>query len=498
MPAARYTRLWMIAALACVVALVYWPSTLFVYEKWIDADSKTYTHGWLILLVCIALVFRSRRELAGVPAHPSRAALLALACVSAIWLLFYRGSIESLEVSLQPLIFWLAITAAFGWYIGRLMLFPVAYFYFAVPVWDVINMPLQHLTVLAMRGALALTGPPALISGEVIHIPNGIFLIEGGCSGLHFMIVGLAVAALYGEQRHDPWRVRVRQLTLMAGLALLANWIRVFTVIQAGYLTDMQSYLVRVSHYGFGWCVFAVALLVFFWLAPMLEPPAAESTGAESAGAAPLPERESAGRIQLAAFVATVATLVALPALSAAVRLAHPAPPAGTVGPLDPRGDWRAVPVDIRSAWLPVFAEADELKRQAFGNNAGATVEVLTVAYRTQRQGAELVGETSSIFGDDLQPLTERVVSDAAGAFREAEVVDRNDNLSLLWWRYQVAGRTLVRPFIQQLWYGLNATVWDPPSGLVALRTVCGEDCSSARGTLRQFVAESDVVRNNR
>jgi len=489
MQAARYTRLWMIAALACVIALVYWPSTVFLYERWTDVTEQTYTHGWLILLVCIALVFRSRRELAAASAGPSWVALLALACVSAVWLVSYRGSIEGLEVSLQPLIFWLATVAAFGWYIGRLLLFPVAYFYFAVPLWGVVGPPLQHLTVLAMRVALALTGPPALISGELIHIPNGIFIIEGGCSGLHFMIVGLAVAALYGEQRYDPWRVRVRQLALMAGLALLANWVRVYTVIQAGYLTDMQSYLVRVSHLGFGWGVFAVALLVFFWLAPLLEPRA----GAESAGAAPLPERGTSGRTQLAGFVATVATVLALPALSAGVRLAHPVPPAGTVGPVDPRGDWRAVPVDVRSAWLPAFPQADELRRQAFGNGAGATIEVLTVAYRTQRQGAELVGETSSIFGDDLQPLSERVVWVAAGAFREAEVVDRNDNLSLLWWRYQVAGRTLVRPFIQQLWYGLNATVWNPPSGLVALRTVCREDCSSARGTLRQFIAESDV-----
>ena len=55
-----------------------------------------------------------------------------------------------------------------------------------------------------MRLVLSVTGPSAVISGDVIHIPNGSFRIEEGCSGLHFMIAGLAVAALHGELRRDP------------------------------------------------------------------------------------------------------------------------------------------------------------------------------------------------------------------------------------------------------------------------------------------------------
>jgi hypothetical protein len=58
--------------------------------------------------------------------------MVALALAILAWLIAYRASIEGLEVPLQPLIFWLAVTAAFGWTVGRVMLFPVAYFYFAV------------------------------------------------------------------------------------------------------------------------------------------------------------------------------------------------------------------------------------------------------------------------------------------------------------------------------------------------------------------------------
>ena len=488
MPPRRYARLFWIAALACLVALVYWPSTVFLYGRWTDTAEETYTHGWLILLICIALVVRARHELVAVPARPSALAALGLALAVITWLVAYRASIEGLEVPLQPLIFWLSVTTAFGWAVGRLLLFPVAYLYFAVNVWY--GAPLQDLTVLVMRAALAVTGPTALFVGDVIHIPNGSFVIEEGCSGLHFMIVGLAVAALYGEQRRDPWPVRVRQLALMAGLALIANWVRVYTVIEAGYLTDMQSYLVRVSHYGFGWCVFAAALFVFFWFAPgsavePVSPPAAEVPA--SVGAA-VRSAELTG-VAIAAML-----LIALPLLNAGLRTARAAPPlAHPAALLDPQPPWHAVALDVRSEWMPVFAGADELQRRAFWNGTDQTIEVLGVAYRTQRQGAELVGETSSLLGNRLQAVGEQVVGSRSGAFREAEVIDPTGVRSLLWWRYQVDGQTMVGPRAQQLWYGINALVWQPPAGLIALRTSCQGECGSARRTLQEFVAHSGM-----
>ena len=488
MQAGRYLRLYWIAALACVTALVYWPSTLFLYEKWSDASSKTYTHGWLILVICIALVVRSRRELATAAVSPSPRAAVALAATIVVWLVAYRASIEGLEVPLQPLIFWLAVTTAFGWAVGRPLLFPVAYFYFAQPVWY--GMPLQELTLWVIRGVLAVAGPPAVVAGDVIHLSNGTFVIEEGCSGLHFMIVGLAVAALYGEQRRDPWPVRARQLALMAGLALLANWVRVYTVIEAGYLTDMQSYLVRVSHYGFGWGVFAVALFIFFWLAPSL--------GSEPAPpplvAAPAPAAAVVPRAELTGVAAAAAILVALPAFNAAARMAHPKPSLPHLAAeLDPEPPWHAAPLDVRSDWLPVFPAADEMRRGAFANDAGDTVETLAVAYRVQRQGAELVGESSSVIGNRLQARAEQVVGSAAGPFREAEVVGPARARSLIWWRYRVDGRNLVNPLGQQLLYGVNALVWQPSAGLIALRTPCRGDCGSARGTLQEFVAHGGM-----
>ena len=484
----RFPRLWIILALALLVTLVYWPSPAVYYEQWRDFVNITYTHGWLVLAVCVALVLRSRREIATAPVRFWPLALVALGGCILAWLVCFRASIEDLEVTIFPAIFWLAVTAVFGLRMGLLLAFPVAFFYLAVPSWSQLGNPLQELTVFALRGFFWLTGPPVLISGDTIHIPNGTFVIEEGCSGLHFMIVGLAVAALHGELRRDPWRIRLAQLALMVILALLANWVRVYTIIEAGYLTDMHSYLVSVSHYWFGWGVFAVALVLFFGLTTLFGP-------SEPAHDPPLQPVAPGPPAPLAGLAATVLVLVALPVVSWGLRTLQPAPALGAAVAPSARAPWSSAPSDTRSSWRPVFPGADQEQRFGYTNTTGDIVEVFRVAYRTQRQGAELVGSDSTLSGRRLKVRSEEVIDTANGAFRETGVVDRSGARSLIWSRYEIAGRTFVKPLASQLWYGINATVSNPPAALVACRAACaaGGDCEEARGVLREFVASGAI-----
>ena len=484
-----FPRLWMILALALLVTLVYWPSPAVYYEQWRDFANITFTHGWLVLAVCLALVLRSRREIAAAPVRFRPLALLAVGGCNLAWLVCYRASIQDLHLAIFPAIFWLAVTAAFGLRMGLLLAFPVAFFYLAVPSWSQLGNPLQELTVFALRGFFWLTGPKVLISGDTIHIPNGSFVIEEGCSGLHFMIVGLAVAALHGELRRDPWRIRAAQLALMGLLALLANWVRVYIIIEAGYLTNMQSYLVRVSHYWFGWGVFAVALIGFFGLAALLGPP-------------PLPEppHDSAARpaargpaVSPAALVSTVLLLAGLPALSSGLRALQPPPDLQAAAGLAARPPWSPVPADSRSSWLPTFPGADQQQRLAYQDGAGHMVEVFRVAYRNQHQGAKLIGMATTLVGRRLHSRSEGVIDTVGEAFRESEVVDRAGARSLIWSRYETAGRDFVSPLAAQLWYGINATVSNPPAALIAYRAPCGAEanCEEARRLLRGFVAST-------
>jgi exosortase len=482
------SRLWLIAALALAVALVFWPSTVMLYEEWSDFVNITYTHGWLILAVCVALVWRTRAEIAAAPTRPWAAAALALIGAIGLWLVCYRASMEEAYIAIFPALFWLAVATAFGRAVSRLLIFPVVFFYFAIPTWSQLANPLQSLTVLAMRAFLSVTGPQAQIDGALIHIPNGSFVIEEGCSGLHFLIVGLAVAALHGELRRDPLRTRVEQLALMTGLSLLANWVRVYTVIEAGYLTDMRSYLVSVSHYWFGWGVFAVALVAFFWLSTWFSPAAApEPPRAAADSAAP------AGRRELLGFALALLLLAGLPEVSALLRNTRGPPVYLHDSPAVTQAPWTSVTPDAQSLWVPVFAGAHEEVRASFAGAAGKTVEIYRARYLEQRQGAELVGDTSSVFGEYLVPIAQQDVRSAQGAFRETELAAPGDGRSLIWSRYVIGRRVLLRGVSEQLWYGVNALFSRPPASVLALRVECVADCERAREVLREFTTSATL-----
>src|SRR5215470_16338872 len=107
------SRLWLIGALALVVALVFWPSTVMLYEEWSDFVNITYTHGWLILAVCAALVWRARGEIAAAPARPWAAAAVVLIAAIGLWLVCYRASMEEAYIAVFPALFWLAVATAF-------------------------------------------------------------------------------------------------------------------------------------------------------------------------------------------------------------------------------------------------------------------------------------------------------------------------------------------------------------------------------------------------
>jgi hypothetical protein len=216
----------------------------------------------------------------------------------------------------------------------------------------------------------------------------------------------------------------------------------------------------------------------------------------EHAAAAPRAQ-EPGLRADLIGFAGAVSLIVALPVASALARVAHPATAGGVLvaamSAADPPPRWQLAAHPSESDWSPRFPGANVLRRIDFADAAGRRIEVLAVTYAEQRDGAELVGESSSLLGDRLEARAEGLIDGGAGVFRETEVADRKQARSLLWWRYEIAGRPLVSAPLEQLWFGIDALFSRPPAQLIALRASCGDDCAVARGALTEFLASSGV-----
>lgn len=473
-----------------LIALVYWPSSVALDIEWRDTIDKTYTHGYLVLMISLWLMWRDRAKLDAAPLAPEPLALPLLVALSAVWIYFWYAAIQDPHLLLLPLMLYVALIAVLGRAAARVLAFPIAYLYFAMPVWSDLVVPLQHLSVAANGVLISLTGLPAYMDGNLIRLPAGTLKIAEGCSGMHFLIVGLALAALYGEIARDSWRLRMIWLAWMGVLALVANWVRIYVIAAAAYETRMQTYLVTVNHYWFGWGVFAVCFAFFLWTAEWIalrldrrrDAPGgalADDNSAVSMGVPTLPS--------ISRCIAATLCIAILPILAYGGNYVHAPIDVGLTIRWPQVAGWQGPARVLPSLWNPMFEHPSAEGRRTYRMGDGPAVEIYVVAFRIQQQGAKLVEWGNAMLGNsDLRVTETRTVETAYGPWRQRVFVTPDGERSLLWTQYRIGARRFAWPRGSQLWYGV-ARFWSTPiSAAVAIRVHCAKDCHQAAALAAQ------------
>jgi exosortase A len=468
-----------IVALLASVFFLYAPSSESLMELWSDTDRTTYTHGFVIAALTAWLVLRRRHALAAIPWSPSIVGSLLALAASVVWIVSVRASIELIHQLLLLGLLWLSVWAVFGRRMALQVWLPVGFLIFAIPVWDQINFLLQEATVQAVALLLAVTAIPAWVDGNFVHLAAGVFEVAGGCSGIHFFIVALALATLYGEMGRDSIKVRIQLVVLAGGLALLANWLRVYTIVLAGHFTNMQHSLIQEGHYNFGWAVFAVMMLLYLFIARRIAPLVPNEAIALAMDGIPASGRRAGGVLMgLACVVAIPAWAVLYPVEPA------PLPAAGASLPEAPIGWSRTSSRSL--TWNPVFVGADLEERGEYADAHGSRLEVFVATYAMQRQDKELTAYGNSLIGANASHLvsSSRALSD--GQAREI-LVEIAGERALIRYYYRVGNLRIASGVVAQLRYGLSALSGATTSSVVAMRVRCLPDCDSARMLLNEF-----------
>jgi EpsI family protein len=473
---------WLIGGLISVALVVYWPTTAALWRYWTEEPSLG-GHGMLVIALAAWLLLRERARLAVAPLHPFLPAVLLVLLCSLASLLFQRAGIQSIQLLVLPALIWFSVLAAFGTAVARLMAVPVAYLYFSMPAWNLLSAPLQHLTTTVVRIVAPLIGLPVTTSGSVVTFPNGdAFVVTLACSGVGFLVQGLAVAALLGELEGASVSRRLKLLAAMLMVALLTNWIRVMLLLLLGYQGGMDNPIVARHHLEFGYVLFVLALVVFVWLATRKG--LAPSTHAEvhtDASESPFSSAYLMALISLAVIPVGFASQ-AQPQVE--VDQAWRLPPVG-------RGDWIGPTVSEDASWRPVFVGPHAQWHVRYTNSGGHSVESVLVGYLTQAQGRELVNESNSLLGDGgLTAIANGTVDSNGQRYREIMVRDPQGRTSLIWWFYDIGGRMFITPMYSQLWYGARSFGLPPYSRLLAFRAACDQSCGEARGRLTDFMGE--------
>lgn len=471
----------LIVVLAAVAVAALWPSVSSLAGVW--RQIHDYQHGYLVALVSVAWLAIVARRRWREPARPSLPGALLLALLLAGWLVALTANSLMAHQLLFPACVWAAILAACGREPARAAIAPVAYLYFATPVWDYLLPVLQWLSVTVTEGLLHAVGIAARVHEYTVSIPGGTFQIVEGCSGKRYFMVTLAVAVLAATFNHLRGRRAIALMSIAGLLALVANWLRIMIVIVAGYLTDMRSYLVAVEHFTLGNAIFVVLLAMVFVIARRMsprKPPGMPATEARAPGAD--------AQVRAASWGAAVP--LALLGLTLAATRARASTSAIDVAPGElplVTSKWQG-PLPARAAWSPVFAGVAGERRAAYVSSSGAqpgAVEIYVGTYGAQRQGRELVQYGNTLLAPGSWHRAWPHVTEPLGSGSpELASFDARSADGARWvlaYLYDVGGWRTNREAFAQLAYGLQSIRRPAPSAIVALAVRCIPDCRAAR-----------------
>jgi exosortase A len=445
------------------------------------SDVAAYSHGYVVPLLAGWLLWRQRSRIESASLVRDVAGWAALSATSGAWLVAQSAELQLVSQLLLPLLAVATIWAAFGWPRARLIAPAMAYLYFAIPVWGLVNPLLRRVTALSAGWLASLAGFPVRVENTRISVPAGSFEVANGCSGTNFLVAALTVTVFLVMSRRASRGRKAFIVLGAAAAAVVANWIRVAILVMVGQYTAMQHPLVSEEHYNLGWVLFGLIfvgylLLASRWLEPAPPPATSVIRDCRSTGGF----AALAGALLLGTVVpVTWYALASQPAaLSAAGLVQLPQPPAGWTGLQQVASGWR---IDAPAA--------DAFSSGAFVRS-GAEVRMYRVAYLSESRHRELVSGDSPVGGAArlLEEGSLKLPEARGREVRRATYETPDGSTWLVWYVYRIGHREVSGPGSAKLALAMNRLqLRREPSRLLAIGARCARDCRLAQEQLVEF-----------
>lgn len=240
-------------------------------EAWLKSDE--YSHGPLVLLVLVYIVYRRRHSLPITPA-PLGPTVLALATVPL--LIFLLGAASGIG-QLQKYAVWLFVVAMVYASGG----FPLLKALAALLLIGLLIIPLPYGMELALTGRLQLIsseigvwfirqlGGVVYLQGNVIDMGSIKLLVDEACSGLRYLYPLMGLGAIAAYLFSAPFWAK---LTLFLATIPITIAMNSFRIAVTGLLVENYGagHTEGFLHFFEGWVVFLAALIVLFVVARFL------------------------------------------------------------------------------------------------------------------------------------------------------------------------------------------------------------------------------------
>jgi len=244
-----------------------WQGLVTVVDIW--WGNEIFNHGFFIVPGAFYLIYLQRKRLLATPIKPSLLSLIFIIPSLFLYVIGIAGDIRLFmhlaTFTLLPSLIWMLL----GTQASRVILFPLCFMLFSVPVGEQLIPYLQEIAADGSVALLKLTGIPLYRSGLYIEIPQGRFLVAEACSGVSFFIASFVIGSLYAYLNLQSIKRRAAFVLISLIFPILANIVRVYGIILIAYWTDME-YAAGADHLIYGWFFFAFVIVCLLGLGELM------------------------------------------------------------------------------------------------------------------------------------------------------------------------------------------------------------------------------------
>jgi exosortase len=206
---------------------------VWAWQAW--NPETNYEHAKLIPLIVAFLVWHSRDKLRTAPISSSHWGWLFIALGLVLFIAAARTLQGRLALTALPFLLFGSILYAFGKDVARILLFPIAFLFFTVPLnfLTQATMKLQFIETNAASAISNLLGIGVYTVGTTISAANNAFhfTIDEGCSGIRSLMAIAMLSAIYGHFTQDRLWKKLAIFAAAIVFAIIGNTGRLVSIM---------------------------------------------------------------------------------------------------------------------------------------------------------------------------------------------------------------------------------------------------------------------------
>ena len=409
-----------LAILSLVIGVTLWLyRSTFMGMVFLWRASDTYAHGFVVPLISVWLVWRLRARLAAMAPQTNWLAVACALLVAALWSAGDLVAVNSVTQLALVTLLVLWVIAILGWPVARVIAFPLAFLYFAVPIGDFLLPAMMErtadFTVLALRAS----GIPVYREGLQFVIPSGSWSVVEACSGIRYLIASVTVGCLFAYLSYNGWRKRVLFMAFSVLVPLVANWMRAYFIVMIGHLSGNEL-ATGVDHLIYGWVFFGVVILGMLLVGTRYADASANDAG--EAEEAALDKRPSTRGFSLVVIAVACLLVAAFPHGMSGWWAAHNKSGPVVWSVLSVVPPWHSS-LERPASWAPAFQQASATLEAGYVAPDSARVGLHVSYYRQQDYERKLV-TSSNVLVDSGDKAWSVVVRGSDQAALEGSVLN--------------------------------------------------------------------------